>query len=99
MLKALARKLAPQPRSGCRDNYPFDFDGGLRYARPKTGYDYFPYPPLIGMVSGFMALQDNFVYAQAYGKKASGPGSVSVPVNLQWQVTLPGLAKTSVAGG
>lgn len=82
------------------NGYPFDFDGALRYARPKTGIDYFPWVggdgtiPQIGMVSGFMQQMDVSVWSQMTGKLPSGPGATTLPLNLQWQITPPGLVKT-----
>lgn len=79
--------------------YPFDFDGSLRFTRPKTGIDYFPYPPRIGMVSGFMPQLDSWVWAQGYGKNAYGPGTTQPVVNLGYQVTVPGLNKYTAQPG
>lgn len=82
------------------DGYQFDLDGSLRYNRFATGIDYFPSIggdgtiPQIGMLSGFMRQRDVSVWAQATGKMASGPGSTTYPLNLQWQVTVPGLVKS-----
>jgi hypothetical protein len=78
------------PRRG--NGYPFDFDGSERYTRPKTGIDFFPYPPIVGMLSGFMPQMDLFVWSQAYGKKAYGPGTAPI-VNLGYQAYVPGLTK------
>jgi hypothetical protein len=80
--------------------YPLDLDGALRYSRPKTGIDYFPWVggdgtiPQIGMVSGFMRQMDVTVWAQATGKAPFGPASTTTPLNLQWQITPPGLIKS-----
>lgn len=79
----------PHPAPGT----PYDLDGGERITRPKTGIDVFPNVPMIGMVSGFLRQFDPFVWAQMYGKNPFGPGVGSVPVNLQWQITVPGLTK------
>lgn len=76
-----------------RDNYPFDFDGSERFARPKTGIDKWPYPPIIGAVSGFWQQQDALVLPSRIGKMPSGPGATTVPINLQWQIFVPGLTK------
>ena len=82
------------------NGYPFDFNGSLRYPRPKTGIDYFPRVggdgtvSQIGMVSGFMAQQDMLIWSQMTGKVPFGPGSTTLPLNLQWQITPPGLIKS-----
>lgn len=82
-----------RPRSRNSDSYPLDLDGSLRYTRMKSGNDYFPVPPQIGMVSGILQQMDMFVYRSAMGKIPYGPGTTQVPVNLQWQMTIPGLTK------
>ncbi len=80
--------------------YPMDLDGAERYARPKTGIDYFPRVggdgtiPQIGMVSGFMRQMDVTVWEQMTGRVPTGPGSTTLPLNLQWQITPPGLIKS-----
>lgn len=81
------------------NGYPFDLDGSLQYTRPKTGIDFFPWiggdgtVPQIGMVSGLMRQNDVAVWGQMTGKVPTGPGATTVPVNLQWQITVPGLSK------
>ena len=80
--------------------YPYDLDGAIRFARPATGVDYFPWVggdgtvPQIGMVSGFLRQMDMTVWGQMTGKLPFGPGSTTIPLNLQWQTTVPGLVKT-----
>lgn len=87
------------PRSGSCDGYQYDLDGSLRYDRFKTGIDKFPWIggdgriPQIGYVSGLMAMNDVSVWAQMTGKRAFGPFSTTQPLNLQYQVTVPGLYK------
>lgn len=82
-----------------RDNYPLDLNGSLRYTSPKTGYDFWPAHDnadnfaQLGQVSGFMPQQDPFVWAQGYGKMPSGPIVSALPLNLTWQMTVPGLSK------
>lgn len=82
------------------DGYPFDLDGSLRFPRLATGIDYFPWVggdgtvAQIGAVSGFMQQMDARVWAQMTGKMPSGPGSTTYPINIQWQVTVPGLSKS-----
>lgn len=79
-----------RPRSG--NGSPFDLDGSERFTRPKTGIDYFPYPPIVGMISGLMPQMDLFVWGQMYGKKAYGPGTMPI-VNIGYQASIPGLTK------
>lgn len=82
-----------------QDRYPLDLDGSLRYTRPKTGYDYWPthsnYDNFqqLGYVSGFLPEMDTRVWSQLYGRWPSGPSVNPLPLNLQWQITVPGLTK------
>ena len=80
------------PRRG-RDNYPLDLDGSERQTRPKTGIDKFPNVPIIGSISGILRQFDRQVWAQMYAKTPFGPGVGDLTVNLQYQVTPPGLNK------
>jgi hypothetical protein len=82
-----------KPRSGARDGYPFDLDASLRYTRFGTGTAIHPFPPVIGMVSGILPLFDDWTMREAIARPAYGPGSTTVPLNLQWQATVPGLTK------
>lgn len=82
------------------DGYQFDLDGSLRYNRFATGVDYFPFVggdgvvPQIGAVSGIFPQMDVFIWQQMTGKIPFGPGSTTVPINLQYQITVPGLSKS-----
>lgn len=96
------RRLFPTswlPRSGKVDGYQYDLDGALRYNRLKTGEDKWPWVggdgtiPFIGAVNGLMPQRDIFVWSQAMGKSPAGPGVTTQPINLQWQITVPGLYK------
>ena len=93
------RKLAFVPRSGCADHYPYDLDGSERHTRPSTGVDFWPAHDnrnnfaKLGQVSGLMPEQDALVWGTGYGKNPSGPIVSELPLNLQWQVTVPGLNK------
>jgi hypothetical protein len=80
------------PRGG--DGYPLDLDGAERITRFRQGVSPRPYPPLIGCVSGFMPQQDITFFNSHIGKTPSGPNVTTVPVNLQWQMVFPALAKT-----
>ena len=96
------RKFFPTAWTPAKEpnNYPYDLDGSLRYSRFATGIDYFPTVggdgtiAQIGMVSGFLRQFDATIWAQMTGKKPSGPGVTTVPLNLQWQATVPGLQKS-----
>lgn len=92
-------KMAFKPRSGAHDHYPYDLDGALRFTRPKTGVDFWPahdnadnYAKL-GLVNGFMVEQDHMIWNAGYGKYPSGPIVSELPLNLNWQITIPGLSK------
>jgi hypothetical protein len=80
-------------------NYPFDFNGAEKHTRFKTGYDYWPTHSnrdnfaKLGLVAGLWAEQDMLVWAQGYGRMPSGPIVSALPVNLTWQITVPGLTK------
>jgi len=87
------------PRSNCRDNYPYDLDGSERITRQKTGQDVYFVPwngnnfQQLGCVSGLLPQLDSFVWGQAFGKIPSGPIVSALPVNLQWQINIPGMSK------
>lgn len=78
-------------------HYRPDLDAAERHTRPATGYDTFPHPPLTGALSGFLPSYDSFMFGGNYGKSpfGPGPGSQAPPVNLQWQMIIPGLQKIS----
>lgn len=88
-----------KPRNGAADGYPFDLDGSLRHVRLRTGLDIFPQPnncnsfAKLGLVNGNMPQQDARVWSQGYGATPFGPIMSPPPVNLQWQITQPGLNK------
>lgn len=100
-LRSMVSKLYPTAWEPAREpnGYPFDLDGSLRYGRPKTGIDKFPFiggdgtVSQIGNVSGFLRQMDGRVWGQMTGKLPSGPGSTTYPINIAWQVTIPGLVK------
>ena len=81
-----------KPRHG--DGYPLDLDGAERITRFRQGVSPRPYPPLIGCVSGFMPQQDIRFWYSHIAKTPTGPNVTTVPVNLQWQMIIPGLTKT-----
>lgn len=98
----ILQKLFPtawQPRSGDGDGYQYDLDASLRYNRFEQHTNYRPTVggdgtiAQIGAVSGLLRQQDVFVWNQMFGKTPTGPGSTTQPVNLQWQITVPGLSK------
>lgn len=59
------------PRTG--GTYPLDLDASLRYTRPAHGFTLYPYPSVIGCISGLYPQQDHLVQAGRYGKTPSGP--------------------------
>lgn len=87
------------PRNGASDGYLFDLDGSERHVRPRTGVDKFPEQEnfgafaQLGSMNALLPLYNMFVWAQAFGKVASGPIASAWPDNLQWQITIPGLNK------
>ena len=48
---------------------------------------------VLALFGGGLLLGLDTLVAQAYGRKPSGPGSVVYPLNLQWQIYVPGLNK------
>lgn len=96
------RKIFPgawRPRSGARDGYPYDLDGSERITRFQTPPGPRPFiggdgtVAQIGMVNGFLQQMDVLVWYQMTGKVPFGPFSTTQPLNLQMQVTVPGLTK------
>lgn len=93
--------MSPKPRNGHGDGYPFDLDASERLTRFKTGIDFWPTHSntdnfaKIGLYEGLMPQQDVLVWAQGYGKDPSGPIMSELPINLTWQMTIPGLNKQS----
>jgi hypothetical protein len=91
--------IGHKSRAGKVDSYPYDLDASERITRPKTGIDKFPIPwngnnfAKLGCVSGLMPQNNAWVWAQGYGKDPAGPIVSALPVNLQWQITIPGLNK------
>lgn len=79
--------------------YPLDLDGSERQPRFKTGLDIFAYPPIIGCISGLLPQMDWRVWGQAFGKNGYGPTFQPFPLNLQYQVNIPGLSKMGFASG
>jgi len=92
-------QMAHVSRAGMADAYPFDLDASERFTRPKTGLDVFPIQnngtnfAKLGAVSGLLRQFDVIVWAQGYGKDGYGPSNQWAPVNLQWQIAVPGLTK------
>lgn len=91
--------IGHKSRAGQVDHYPFDLDASERITRPKTGIDKFPIPwngnnfAQLGCVSGIMPQNDAYVWAHMWGKDPTGPIVSALPVNLQWQINVPGLNK------
>lgn len=77
------------------DGSPYDLDMGERITRPKTGIEKWPYPPIIGCVSGLFPMQTALIFQQATAIPIAGPNAVLGDYqNVQNQVTVPGLNKT-----
>jgi hypothetical protein len=78
-------------------HYALDLDASERHTRFGGGSDMFPHPPLTGALSGFLPMYDTTVWGMGYGKAPSGPGpgSQPPPVNLQWQMIIPGMQKVT----
>lgn len=76
------------------NGYPLDLDGGEKITRFRTGVSPRPYPPIIGCLSGFLPFQDALGQSLKRARAPMGPGVTTVPVNLAWQITMPGLSKT-----
>lgn len=91
--------MGHKSRAGRVDHYPYDLDASERFVRPRTGIDYWPYPwngdsfAQLGCVSGFLPQMDGRVWGQMYGRDPYGPIVSALPVNLQWQINVPGLHK------
>lgn len=85
------------PRPPTASGYVLDLDAAERHTRYGPGSDIFPHPPLTAALSGFLPMYDAFTYGGNYGKLPSGPGpgSQPPPVNLQWQMIIPGMQKVS----
>jgi hypothetical protein len=75
------------------DHYPLDLDASERFTRYGTGTAIHPFPPVIGSISGILGLFDSMVMRDAIARPVYGPGSTTLPVNYQWQITVPGLTK------
>lgn len=86
-------------RVPARDNYPLDLDGAERQTRfSPNGNGVFPYPYLIGNVSGFLPQFDAIVYEGMFRRMPWGPSTGehiygTYPGNLQYQITVNGLEK------
>jgi len=76
---------------------PFDLDNSERITRfgsfPSSERP-FPYPYMIGAVSGFMPMLDQYSMQWAWGKTPSGPG-VATPIPVPWMITYPDLMKVT----
>jgi hypothetical protein len=65
-----------------------------RYGTFPSGSRPFPYPYMIGAVSGFMPMLDQYSMAMAWAKNPSGPG-VLTPVPIPWDAQYPQLPKVT----
>lgn len=91
--------MGHKSRAGKVDAYPYDLDASERVCRPKTGYDIFPQPnnwdsfAQLGNMTPLLRQFDGVVLGMGYGGDTYGPIVSALPVNLQWQITVPGLNK------
>lgn len=96
--------IGHKSRAGKVDAYPFDYDASERFTRPKTGADRFPQPnnhnsmAQLGNMSPMLRLFDTSVLGMAYGRDPYGPIVSALPVNLQWQIVVPGMSKQLPTG-
>lgn len=91
-----SRFLGPRPITQPFES-PVDVGIGetiTRYGSMPSGSRPFPYPYMIGAVSNFMPMMDQYSMAWAWGKTPSGPG-VLTPIPIPWQVTYPTLSKVT----
>jgi len=87
-----------------QEGYPLNFDAGEHFFRLKTGFDYFPFPPMIASIQEFLPQFDMLIWHSMYRKAPVGPfldwqpglSGLAVPVaNVQNQVSVPGLGKVA----
>lgn len=81
------------PRPDPQHKYPLDLDGSLRNTRPYV-IDVYPYPPIIGMISGFWAENNPFIWAQP-ARTPFGPNINNLPSYAEYQIAVGGLTKVS----
>lgn len=92
----MSRFIGPRP-SPLPWESPDDLDAGERITRFgsfPSAIRPFPYPYMVGAVSGFMPVLDQYSMQWAWGKTPSGPG-VSTPIPIPWDTTYPTLPKVS----
>lgn len=92
----VSRFIKPRPPTEPWQS-PFDVDGSERITRegsfPSSSRP-FPYPYMIGAVSGNMPMLDQWSMAWAWGKTPSGPG-VLTPTPVPWDASYPNLPKVT----
>lgn len=76
------------------NKYPLDLDGSLRFTRPFA-VDIFPYPPIIGMISGFMREVNGYIIQTGIAKTPFGPDINRTVIDYNWQVAVGGLTKVT----
>jgi hypothetical protein len=79
------------PRKDDAHGYPLDLDGSLRFTRPYV-IDPYPYPTIIGMISGFMRETNQFIWQQP-ARTPYGPNVNNLPTYAEYQIAVPGLTK------
>ena len=80
------------PRRDTQHGYPLDLDGSLRYTRPYQ-IDMYPYPPIVGCVSGFMRESSQFVGVQK-ARTQFGPAVNNLPNYSEMGIAVKGLTKS-----
>jgi hypothetical protein len=92
-----SRFIKPQPPENPWES-PISFYGAgeniTRMGPFPSGSRPFPYPYMVGAISGFMPMLDQYSMAWAWGKTPSGPG-VLTPVPIPWDAQYPSLPKVT----
>lgn len=92
-----SRFIRPQAPQNAWES-PVSFYGAgesiTRYGTFPSDIRPFPYPYMIGAVSGFMPMLDQYSMQWAWAKNPSGPG-VLTPVPIPWDAQYPMLPKVT----
>jgi len=77
--------------------YPIDLNGGQDYMRPQTGMSPFPYPLMVGAVSGFLSQFNALTLSEMVAKVPYGPwmGDPQGSLSMEFPDITGGLAKVS----
>jgi hypothetical protein len=76
-----------------RNGYPYDYHPATRHMRLGDGARPFPWPWQFGAYGTSMPMVNSVAVSGGVAKKPSGPNVNIEPVNLQYQVAIPGLSK------